>query len=70
MSHYRTVYRCEVCGKIYRSRYLPSVYVDRGYDLLCGRCGSYRVRRAIAKPKMFGLKGWKVHNGGGDETTK
>lgn len=60
MSHYRKVYQCKNCGKVYRSEYRLNLNAGNLRDLVCGRCGSYDVKSVIARPVWFGLKGWDV----------
>ena len=57
MSHYRTVYWCNGCGKVYRSWYLPTLYGSINIPC-CGKCGNDHIIPVHAKPKMFGFRGW------------
>ena len=60
MSKYRAVHKCDKCGKIYRSDYWPMFYAGTIGSMVCGKCGTRnKFVRVIAKPKLFGLLGWK-----------
>lgn len=57
MREYRIVYQCRKCKKVYR-RYAKCNI--RAVEL-CPKCGSVdRIEAIIAKPKLFGLLGWKI----------
>ena len=66
ISKYRMVHQCDKCGKIYRSDYWPTIYNGGhiGAAMVCGNCGSIgRFLEVIAKPKLFGLRGWVIAKG-------
>lgn len=64
MSHFREVLQCRGCGKIYRSGYFPELHASHLYDDVCGKCGAKnKLEYVVAKPKLFGLKGWEIKGG-------
>ena len=71
MSTYRKIYRCEECGKVYRSsHYLRGFTGDFFCDYVCKKCGSIdKIRPAVGKPRLLG---WivKEENGKSNDTTE
>ena len=60
MAKYRTVNICVVCKKIYRSNFWPDV-CGSIHRPVCPHCGTENsIRAIIAKPKLFGIKGWQI----------
>lgn len=73
MSKFRRVYRCNDCGKIYRSDYWLVVRGSMSF-FCCGECGNFgeigqEFSKVSARPKLFGLCGWEIRDGlfGGEE---
>lgn len=63
MSYYRYVLRCPYCKKIYANDCPLISYAISPYHIsLCPKCGeeSGSFEKIVAKPKLFGLLGWKV----------
>ena len=61
MSYYRQMSQCDNCKKIYRSDYFPTLHSQNLGSMVCGKCGCRdRFIRIIAKPKLFGLLGWRI----------
>lgn len=60
MSNYRYVYQCGACKKVYsKGRFI--MLNDLYLYGICPKCGTKgRIFQVIAKPKLFGLRGWKV----------
>lgn len=57
MSTYRLVNQCKKCKKVYRSYAKCNKHAVE----LCPKCGSVdTIKVIIAKPKLFGLMGWKI----------
>ena len=64
MSGYRPVYQCKECNKVYTVYYKCFA----GGIELCRKCGSIgKIETIIAKPKLFGLRGWEVKEEGRQE---
>ena len=60
MSRYRFVFQCKKCKKVY-TEYWKYVLCD---GELCAKCGSVGpLKRVIAKPKLFRLRGWEIKEG-------
>ena len=60
MTHFRAIHQCVTCGKIYRSDYFPMVHAGGKCMMVCGRCGGHHFELAIARPILFGLRGWEI----------
>lgn len=57
MSRYRFVFQCKKCKKVY-TEYWNDVLRAA---VLCPKCGSVgSLKRVVAKPKLFRLRGWEV----------
>lgn len=60
MSHYRYVHQCDKCKKVY-SRYNYITLNDLFLYGVCPKCGAEgKILRVIARPKLFGLRGWEI----------
>lgn len=60
MAHFRAIHQCATCGKIYRTDYLPLMHGGDKFMMVCGRCGDHNFELAIARPILFGLRGWEI----------
>lgn len=71
MSTYRKIYRCEECGKVYRSTHnLHGFAGDFFTDYICKKCGSIdKISPVVGKPSLLG---WvvKEENGKSNDTTE
>lgn len=63
MAHFRAVHQCATCGKIYRTDYFPLIHGGDKFMMVCGRCGDRHFELVIAKPILFGLRGWEIGAG-------
>lgn len=60
MSKYQRAYQCDKCKTVY-SRNKFEWINDLYFYCICPKCGNEgRISKVVAKPKMFGLLGWKV----------
>ena len=60
MSKYQLAHKCDKCKKVY-SDYKFLRLVDMYIDGICPKCGCKgRIYKVVAKPKLFGMLGWKV----------
>ena len=60
MSKYQLAYQCDMCKKVYSKD--KFIWTNNLYLYgICPKCGSKgRIHKIIARPKLFGLKGWEV----------
>ena len=56
MSGYRFAWQCKECKRVVRDHYEFHIYGN----VVCKKCGSLQWEECIAKPKLFGIRGWTV----------
>ena len=60
MNHYRYAHQCDACKKIYSNYRFITIYDLYLYGI-CPKCGTKgKIFKVVAKPKLFGLRGWKI----------